>query len=593
MHDPRVVEAAGHARAEAVTIGEHGLVIAHPRGRGLLLPHVATENRWDARQFLDQLCAKASLPSHTWHSDPQAQLMTFRARLLSDAADGDTELDAGALTADEWEALIESVNTALASASDAEPQSEHTVLARKFPGELGMTLATTSGLSGFAAGAGNSLLDLARLAAQSLRNLCNQKRGGKTEPVVAVSLLCQPIVLKPFDYPRRHRLMARQAVIARGNGSWSVATPNPQQPDDTVGRALHSLNMTPQQWSATPPPDQRPARITAFSVLTYRSTNPNVSKPRASRPWDRPLTDARTATQVPGPGGPGLGNLDTQVGTVPDRPAARAGQFYPADPAAMRKTIDKHLSTATATDAASEQHQYRALMLPHAGWAYCGDTIGRTLARARVPSRAIILGPKHTPFGPPMSVPPHRHWLIPGAAVPIDTTIVARLLSLVPGLACEPEAHRMEHGSEVLIPFLHRLNPDIRITPMTLGQMGYDHTAAVADALATILDETPADEGPILLVISSDMNHFAPEDENRRRDALALNAMRSGDPRRLYDTCRENQISMCGVLPAVTVMQALLKSSSELAMELVDYTTSAAVSGDTSRVVGYAGMVIE
>ena len=122
---------------------------------------------------------------------------------------------------------------------------------------------------------------------------------------------------------------------------------------------------------------------------------------------------------------------------------------------------------------------------------------------------------------------------------------------------------------------------------------GYDHTAPVADALATILRETPAADGPILLVISSDMNHFAPETENRRRDALALNAMRTGDPRRLFEVCRDNEISMCGVLPAVTVVQALLRSSSELGMELVDYTTSAAASGDTSRVVGYAGMVIE
>jgi AmmeMemoRadiSam system protein B len=85
------------------------------------------------------------------------------------------------------------------------------------------------------------------------------------------------------------------------------------------------------------------------------------------------------------------------------------------------------------------------------------------------------------------------------------------------------------------------------------------------------------------------MNHFAPEAENRRRDMLALNAMRTGDPRALYDTCVSHDISMCGMLPAVTVMNALGKTTPTL----IDYTTSAQASGDSSRVVGYAGVVID
>jgi hypothetical protein len=89
------------------------------------------------------------------------------------------------------------------------------------------------------------------------------------------------------------------------------------------------------------------------------------------------------------------------------------------------------------------------------------------------------------------------------------------------------------------------------------------------------------------------MNHFAAEPENRRLDFLALDAMRTGDPRRLYEVVCRHRISMCGVIPAVTIMQALLTSGGPLELELVDYTNSGLVTGDRSRVVGYAGMLID
>ena len=54
MHSPANILATGEDRIEAIKVGQHGLVINHPKGRGLLLPHVATEAGWDAKTFLDQ-----------------------------------------------------------------------------------------------------------------------------------------------------------------------------------------------------------------------------------------------------------------------------------------------------------------------------------------------------------------------------------------------------------------------------------------------------------------------------------------------------------------------------------------------------------
>jgi AmmeMemoRadiSam system protein B len=95
-----------------------------------------------------------------------------------------------------------------------------------------------------------------------------------------------------------------------------------------------------------------------------------------------------------------------------------------------------------------------------------------------------------------------------------------------------------------------------------------------------------------LLLISSDMNHFATEEENRRLDQIALGAMESLDPARLLETVRRHDISMCGVLPAVIVMETLRQLGKLHRSERVAYGTSADVSGDTSRVVGYAGLLL-
>jgi hypothetical protein len=64
------------------------------------------------------------------------------------------------------------------------------------------------------------------------------------------------------------------------------------------------------------------------------------------------------------------------------------------------------------------------------------------------------------------------------------------------------------------------------------------------------------------------------------------------DPSQLLSVVGEHQISMCGVLPAVIVMETLRQLGGLSRCERVGYATSADVTGDTSRVVGYAGMLL-
>jgi AmmeMemoRadiSam system protein B len=62
------------------------------------------------------------------------------------------------------------------------------------------------------------------------------------------------------------------------------------------------------------------------------------------------------------------------------------------------------------------------------------------------------------------------------------------------------------------------------------------------------------------------------------------------DAHGLYDTCRNESISMCGLGPTVLVLTAL-RELGTTRPELVRYATSGDVSGDYSAVVGYAGLL--
>jgi AmmeMemoRadiSam system protein A len=62
---------------EKLTIGEHGIYVVCGGQAGCFLPEVATDQGWDAREFLSQCCAgKGGLPSDAW-KDPSTEVYLF------------------------------------------------------------------------------------------------------------------------------------------------------------------------------------------------------------------------------------------------------------------------------------------------------------------------------------------------------------------------------------------------------------------------------------------------------------------------------------------------------------------------------------
>ena len=68
---------------QEVIVGQHGLIVEFGRRRGLLLPQVATEWKWDAREFASQTCIKAGLPRDAWQKG--AKLFKFEAEVFGES----------------------------------------------------------------------------------------------------------------------------------------------------------------------------------------------------------------------------------------------------------------------------------------------------------------------------------------------------------------------------------------------------------------------------------------------------------------------------------------------------------------------------
>jgi MEMO1 family protein len=268
------------------------------------------------------------------------------------------------------------------------------------------------------------------------------------------------------------------------------------------------------------------------------------------------------------------------------RHPAVAGRFYPRDPEDLRTETQGYLDQATRLNEAP----FRALgcIAPHAGYVYSGHVAGALFGRIEIPERCIVLCPNHTGMGRALAIMSDGAWETPLGAVTIDTEIAGALRQGFPLLQEDSAAHRAEHAAEVELPFLQLRQPNLKFVPIALGTAQFDPLEKLGQVLAEVI---AARKYRVLIVASSDMNHYESDAVTRAKDHRAIERILSLDPRGLYDVVTQQDISMCGFGPAVAMLTAARQLGAKSA-DLVKYATSGDVSGDRDMVVGYAGVVV-
>lgn len=265
------------------------------------------------------------------------------------------------------------------------------------------------------------------------------------------------------------------------------------------------------------------------------------------------------------------------------RQPAVAGRFYPRDRNALLADVQSYLSP--------EAQPVPALgcVVPHAGYIYSGSVAGAVFAHLEIPARCIVMCPNHTGMGRPLSIMSEGQWQTPMGEVAIDSHLAESLKQRFPLLSEDREAHRAEHAVEVELPFLQARRQDFRFVPIALGVRDFDILAGLGEAIGEV---AAAQIEPVLIVASSDMNHYEGDPITRVKDRKAIDRILALDPRGLYDVVTNEDISMCGFGPTVAMLTAAKKLAATSA-ELVKYATSGDVSGDRDMVVGYAGIVVK
>jgi MEMO1 family protein len=230
---------------------------------------------------------------------------------------------------------------------------------------------------------------------------------------------------------------------------------------------------------------------------------------------------------------------------------------------------------------------------PHAGYIYSGAVAGAVYSRVQIPRHCVILCPNHTGKGQPLAIMADTAWQTPLGAVAADPGLAAALLERFPALQEDSAAHRSEHAIEVQLPFLQAQQPELQIVPIAVGTSHFEVLRGLGEALAETIAEHEEKHSAekVLIIASSDMNHYESDAITRVKDRKAIDRVLAMDARGLWDVVMSEDIGMCGFGPTVVMLTAA-KLLGAISAKLVKYATSGEVSGDFAAVVGYAGIVV-
>ena len=252
------------------------------------------------------------------------------------------------------------------------------------------------------------------------------------------------------------------------------------------------------------------------------------------------------------------------------REPAVAGLFYPSGHEQLTQTVDNLLRQKVSTDASPP----KALIVPHAGYIYSGETAAIAFASLRPAAstirRVVILGPSHyIPFRG-LAVSGADLFMTPLGPLEVDTQAVERIADL-PQVVLYDDAHEREHSLEVELPFLQRVLDEFQVVPIAVGDARADEVAEVLEAIWG---------GPeTLIVVSSDLSHYHDYDTARRLDRATSENILALGPAPVDDHLA------CGSRPINGLLEVARRKG--LKAELLDLRNSGDGPGDRSRVVGY------
>jgi MEMO1 family protein len=260
-----------------------------------------------------------------------------------------------------------------------------------------------------------------------------------------------------------------------------------------------------------------------------------------------------------------------------DRPPVWAGKFYPAEKEALAGTIAQLTREAQADHPRLPAHKHlKALILPHAGYAYSGGVAAyawHVLHGVRF-AKVVLLGPDHRVGFRDAAVSDADAWTTPLGRIPLHPD-GRKLCRGSREFRPIPASDASEHSLEVILPFLQTYLAEFELVPAVLGPCDHRQTARAIDPL---LD--PA----TLLVVSTDLSHYLPYAQAESRDKTTIAAILALD----RDAILAAENRACGKYPLAVLLDLARQHGWQPV--LLHYANSGDATGDHRQVVGYAAI---
>lgn len=274
-----------------------------------------------------------------------------------------------------------------------------------------------------------------------------------------------------------------------------------------------------------------------------------------------------------------------EMGMKEIREPALAGSWYPGDPDILSRDVKRYLENAKKEKVDGE---IVALVSPHAGYMYSGQVAAYAykLIEGKSFDTVVVVGPSHRfPFKG-ASLWDRGGFRTPLGVVPVDDELSKKLMEKRKEIRFIPEAHNQENSLELQIPFLQTVLKSFKLVPIAMEP---DWSWETCQSVASAIAETVKGKR-VLLVASTDLSHFYTYNIAVELDKIFLNHIERFDVEGLNRDLKNNRTEACGGGSVVTIMLAAKMLGANHG-KVLKYANSGDVTGDRSRVVGYAAGV--
>lgn len=274
-----------------------------------------------------------------------------------------------------------------------------------------------------------------------------------------------------------------------------------------------------------------------------------------------------------------------------------AGMFYP-----KRKEQLEEMLLGFLESVKSEKNSVIGAVSPHAGYIYCGKTAAHVYSSIKKNfETVVVIGPNHTGLGVGVATSSEQ-WKTPLGSIKPDISFIKEITkdSIITD---DPPSHSREHSIEAQLPWIQYVFGDVKLVPISINPIYFDIKTSreIGEKISKTANKL---NRKILIIASSDFTHHGPMygyspfgndkdavEKIKKMDMEVIDSIIKLEASNIIKTCNDKKLTICGYGP-IASMVLCSKNLKAKQGQLLNYSTSFDVSGDTRAVVGYAGIII-